>query len=218
MSVSPQLFIKQIAYKIPYILNLVSLLSSNNEPRKLCHSRNIELTANYFGFKSFASLNGKPLKPDDSLFRRSYIQHGLGNEEQCAMFCLILNSYLLSLSDNIDNSNKLDKTTARIFQSSFNSEYSGVSGGEMWHSRSMAYGYCLTKQLIFILNSDVVQKYIHSITLNLSNSHNLIEFIKNLKELNIATHELIDYFEKLPNQNINKQHGFISMGLIKAEC
>lgn len=210
-------FIKQIAYKLPYIFKLVSLLSNNSNPEKLCHSKNIELTSNYFGFKSFASLNSKPLIPNESLFRRSYILNSLGDEEQYAMFYLILKNYLASLSDGIDNSKNLDKTTSRIFQSSFEIEYSGASGGDMWHSRSMAYGYCLSKQLLVLLNKDVVQKHIHSITINLSDSHNLLEFIRSLKELNFATRELIEYSEKLTNQNIKEQHGFISMILIRAK-
>lgn len=217
MSVSSRLFIKQIAYKLPHIFNLVSLLSQNNNPERPCHSRNIELVANYFGFKSFASVNTNQLKPNESLFKRLYILNGLGNEEQGEMFCLILNKYLVSLSNGFDNSKNLTKTAARIFQSSFNVEYSEVSGGEMWHSRSIAYGYCLSKQLVILLNKDIVQKYIHTITINLSNSQNFLAFIKSLKELDIATRELIDYCDKLPNQNINMQHGFISMGLIRAK-
>lgn len=191
--------IKQLAYKIPSILKITSILSDGSIIKSVPHSQNIELCSSLYGYKTFASLTDINANYSKSLFHEKLNKfYGSLAPEQLNIFTEILHNQKMASVSGVENKKHV----------------SSDSCGEMWGDRYLVFQNALADQIIHISSLDHWLKNTKTYLQIFLNYRKLKAFLMELELLGLIRPLMRKYMDSLPSSTFEPaelQHGYIAM-------
>lgn len=199
--------IKKLAYKIPNFLKITSILSDGEIINSISHSKNIELCASLYCYKTFASLEvAKNISTKELI------------NEKLSKFYSELTLKQVHIFNEIINNQKLkaiciDECLMYIYTNNSSSE-------SAWDSRCRFFINAIANQIIHITSLthwNNNSKYY----LSLFSKYNKLEALLNeLDRLGLTIPLLKEYINHLPSSTremAEVQHGYVSMNFEELE-
>jgi hypothetical protein len=193
--------IKTLAYKIPNFLKITSILSDEGIINPIPHSKNIELCASLYCYKTFASLEvTKNISAKELLNEKLGKFYSELTLNQVHIFTEIINNQKL-------NSICMDECVRYIYTKNSSSE-------SAWDSRCRFFINAIANQIIYI-TSLTHWKNNSKYYLSLFSKYNKLEALLNeLDRLGLTIPLLKEYINHLPSSTremAEVQHGYVSM-------
>lgn len=193
--------IKTLAYKIPNFLKITSILSDEGIINPIPHSKNIELCASLYCYKTFASLEvTKNISAKELLNEKLGKFYSELTLNQVHIFTEIINNQKL-------NSICMDECVRYIYTKNSSSE-------SAWDSRCRFFINAIANQIIYI-TSLTHWKNNSKYYLSLFSKYNKLEALLNeLDRLGLTIPLFKEYINHIPSSTTEMaevQHGYVSM-------